>query len=143
MSNNRFVVPPPWLGGGAIGRWLKIRSVAGGIFVAAIILGFAQLALAAPPSDTELTHQRWFESLLQPGERHLPCCSIADCHITTSRVTNAGYEVAIDDSWIAVPVDLHGSDHAEHSGSKSVRPAFIFQPRKRSRPVSRARETVG
>jgi len=105
MGHDRFVVPPPCLGGGAIGRWLKIRRVAGGFFVTAIILALPHLALAAPPSDTELTNQRWFESLLQPGGRHLPCCSIADCHITTSRVTNAGYEVAIDDSWIAVPAE--------------------------------------
>ena len=105
MGHNHFVVPPPWLRGGAIGRWLKIHRLVGGIFVTAVILGPAHIALAAPPSDTELTNQRWFESLLQPGGRHLPCCSIADCHITTSRVTNAGYEVAIDDSWIAVPVD--------------------------------------
>ena len=35
----------------------------------------------------------------------MPCCSIADCHVTTSRVTPVGYEVAIDDSWVVVPPD--------------------------------------
>jgi len=105
MGNDRFVVAPPRLGGGSIGGWLKIHRFVGDFFAAAMIFGFAHLALAAPPADTELANQQWFESLLQPGERHLPCCSIADCHITTSRVTNAGYEVAIEDSWIAVPVD--------------------------------------
>jgi hypothetical protein len=60
-------------------------------------------AFAVPPPDTTLANQQWFENLRQPNGRHLPCCSIADCHVTASRVTANGYEVAIDDAWIAVP----------------------------------------
>lgn len=76
-----------------------------GVFLIGFLCLFVCHAYAAPPPDTELDNQRWFESLLQPGGRHLPCCSIADCHIVTSRVTAIGYEVAIENSWIAIPPD--------------------------------------
>ena len=73
----------------------------------AVILIFASLCQvsAAPPADAELQNRAWFESLEQPGEHHVLCCSIADCHLTASRVSQDGYEVAIENSWIVVPAD--------------------------------------
>lgn len=73
----------------------------------AVVLLAASLcpATAAPPADSELQNHTWFESLQQPGEGHLLCCSIADCHLAASRISQAGYEVAIENSWIAVPAD--------------------------------------
>ena len=123
MGIERSVVPSLCRGGG---RWLKIRR--SGSFFIATVLGFARLALAAPPPDTELTNQQWFESLLQPGGRHLPCCPIADCHVTTSRVTNAGYEVAIDDSWVAVPADKVVQQVSNPTGRAVVCYRHILNP---------------
>lgn len=91
--------------GGLSGRELKVHAAIGLFLLATFLCAFLCGARAAPPADTPIENQGWFESLLQPGERHLPCCSIADCHVTTSRVTNAGYEVAIENSWVAVPTD--------------------------------------
>ena len=78
------------------------------IFIAGgLVMLFASLSqgTAAPPSNAELQNRAWFESLEQPGERHLLCCSIADCRISSSRATPEGYEVAIENAWIAVPAD--------------------------------------
>ena len=95
------------------GRDLTPRTVRDGwsqlaIFViSGFVLLFASLSqgTAAPPADAELQNHAWFESLEQPGERHLLCCSIADCHLAASRTSQAGYEVAIENAWIAVPAD--------------------------------------
>jgi hypothetical protein len=75
--------------------------------VVAVALLFACLCRvsAAPPPDSELQNHAWFERLEQPGGRHLPCCSIADCHLAAARVSQDGYEVAIENSWIVVPAD--------------------------------------
>ena len=75
--------------------------------VVAMALLFASLCQvsAAPPANADLQNHAWFEGLEQPGERHLLCCSIADCHLTASRISQDGYEVAIENSWIAVPAD--------------------------------------
>lgn len=75
--------------------------------VLAVVPLFASLgqASAAPPADADLQNHAWFESLQQPGERHLLCCSIADCHLAASRISQDGYEVAIENSWVAVPAD--------------------------------------
>jgi len=127
MGKERSVIPSPCLGGRSISRWLKIRRF-GGPLVAALVLGLANLALAAPPPNTELTNQQWFESLLQPGGRHLPCCSIADCHVTTSRVTIAGYEVVIEDSWVAVPADRVVQQISNPTGSAVVCYRHILNP---------------
>jgi hypothetical protein len=75
------------------------------VIVIASLFSFACHATAAPPPNTALTYQQWFESMEQPGDHHLPCCSLADCHFATARATMAGYEVAIDNSWIVVPAD--------------------------------------
>ena len=55
----------------------------------AVILLFASVCQlsAAPPPDAELQNRAWFESLEQPGQRHLRCCSIADCHLAASRAS--------------------------------------------------------
>jgi hypothetical protein len=71
--------------------------------VVASLLSFVCHATAAPPPNTALTYQQWFENLEQPGEHHLPCCSIADCRFAITRASTVGYEVAIEDSWIVVP----------------------------------------
>jgi hypothetical protein len=93
-----------------------------------MILGLSRLALAAPPANTELTNQQWFENLLQPGGRHLPCCSVADCHVTTSRVTNAGYEVVIEKSWVAVPADRVVQQVSNPTGRAVVCYRHILNP---------------
>lgn len=126
MGNERSVGPSLCLGD-FIGRRLTIRLFVG-FFAAAIVLGVAHRALAAPPSNTDLSNQQWFESLLQPGGRHLPCCSIADCHVTTSRVTNAGYEVVIDDSWVAIPADRVVEQVSNPTGRAVVCYRHILNP---------------
>ena len=85
-------------------------------------------AYAAPPPDSNLENQQWFESLLQPGARHLPCCSIADCHVATSRVTPIGYEVAIDNSWVAVPPDRVLQEVSNPTGRAVVCYRHILNP---------------
>ena len=76
------------------------------MFLVAITLAlFMGRAIAAPPADAEPGLRSWFEELRQPGEKHLPCCSIADCRLASSRVTPSGYEVMIDAAWVAVPAD--------------------------------------
>jgi hypothetical protein len=84
----------------ALSVWLISAALA-----AMFLLSFVCRATAAPPPNAALTYQHWFESLEQPGERHLLCCSIADCHFATARATNVGYEVAIENSWVVVPSD--------------------------------------
>jgi|SRR5690242_16694071 hypothetical protein len=77
-----------------------------GIFlVAAFLCSFTRFGSAAPPPNTDLENKLWFESLTQPGGLHLPCCSIADCHLTTSRSSSAGYEALIEGAWRTVPAD--------------------------------------
>lgn len=79
--------------------------VLGGLVAVVLFLGSLCQASAAPPADADLQNHAWFESLQQPGERHLLCCSIADCHLAASRISQDGYEVAIENSWIMVPAD--------------------------------------
>ena len=75
------------------------------VLVASLLCLFGGRATAAPPPNAALVYQQWFEGLEQPGEHHLPCCSIADCHFAVARATMVGYEVAIENSWIVVPSD--------------------------------------
>jgi hypothetical protein len=84
----------------ALSRWLLLHGL-----VATLLLSLVSGAAAAPPPNTALTYQQWFESLKQPDEHHLPCCSVADCHFATARATGIGYEVAIETAWVAVPSD--------------------------------------
>jgi hypothetical protein len=88
---------------GARNGWLSLAiSVASGLV---LLFAFLSQGSAAPPANAELQNRAWFESLEQPGERHLLCCSIADCRVTSSRASPQGYEVAIENAWIAVPAD--------------------------------------
>jgi hypothetical protein len=75
------------------------------LVAAVLLLASFSPVRAAPPADAELQNRAWFEGLEQPGERHMLCCSIADCHVTAARATQSGYEVAIEESWIVVPAD--------------------------------------
>lgn len=94
-------------------RKLMARAVRNGslslaIFVVSglvLLFAFLSQGAAAPPADAELQNRAWFESLEQPGEHHVLCCSIADCRIASSRESPQGYEVAIENAWIAVPAD--------------------------------------
>jgi hypothetical protein len=81
------------------------RCFLSAVIVIASLFSFACHATAAPPPNTALTYQQWFESMEQPGDHHLPCCSLADCHFATARATMVGFEVAIDNSWVVVPPD--------------------------------------
>jgi len=85
--------------------WSRTTACIFGLVAAILLFASLRSATAAPPPDADLQNHAWFESLEQPGERHLLCCSIADCHLTASRISPDGYEVAIDDAWIIVPVD--------------------------------------
>ena len=60
-------------------------------------------ALAAPPEDADAYLAPWFSSL--SASDGTPCCAIADCRRTTSRITVDGYETLVDDTWVAVPWD--------------------------------------
>ena len=80
-------------------------------------------AFAAPPPDAELTYQEWFEHLQQPTGLRMPCCSVADCHFATSRTTKNGYEVAIKDSWVAVP----SNDVLQESSNPTGRAVICYR----------------
>ena len=60
-------------------------------------------AFAAPPEDADAYLAPWFTSL--SASDGTPCCAIADCRRTTSRLNADGYEVLVDDTWVAVPWD--------------------------------------
>jgi hypothetical protein len=60
-------------------------------------------ACAAPPENADLSLAPWFNSLSAPDGT--PCCAIADCRRTISRLTADGYEVLIDNTWVTVPWD--------------------------------------
>jgi hypothetical protein len=78
--------------------------IVSGLVAVILLLGSSCRAMAAPPADADLQNHAWFESLEQPGERHLLCCSIVDCHLTASRTSQDGYEVAIENSWTFPPI---------------------------------------
>ena len=86
-------------------RGIGFRSILASLVAALLLVASVCQVTAAPPVDAELQNHAWFESLEQPGGRHLLCCSIADCHLTASRTSQTGYEVAIENAWIAVPAD--------------------------------------
>lgn len=60
-------------------------------------------AIAAPPEEGDLSLAPWFKSL--SASDGTPCCSIADCRRTVSRLTAEGYLALIDDAWVVVPWD--------------------------------------
>jgi hypothetical protein len=85
-------------------------------------------ASAAPPANADLQNHAWFESLEQPGERHLLCCSIADCHLTASRPSQDGYEVAIENTWIIVLADRVLQNVSNPTGRAVVCYRHIINP---------------
>jgi len=75
-----------------------MRSI---IFIAVTYLASLPGAIAAPPEHADPSLAPWFNSL--SATDGTPCCSIADCRRASSRHTADGYEVLIDDTWVAVP----------------------------------------
>jgi hypothetical protein len=60
-------------------------------------------SFAAPPVNGDPALAPWFKSL--SASDGTSCCSIADCRRTILRHTADGYEVLIDDIWVAVTWD--------------------------------------
>ncbi len=58
---------------------------------------------AATPQTADQSLAPWFNRL--SATDGTPCCSIADCWHTMSRVAADVYETLIDDTWVAVPPD--------------------------------------
>lgn len=66
------------------------------------MLLLAATAYAKPPEGADPALAPWYQSLRTP-DGNMGCCSIADCRPTDYRQTRDGYEVLIDDRWLAVP----------------------------------------
>jgi hypothetical protein len=77
-----------------------VRSI---VFIGTACTAFLTAAIAAPPEDADPSLGPWFRGL--SASDGTPCCAIADCRQTTSRLTADGYEAFIDDVWVAVPWD--------------------------------------
>ena len=73
------------------------------IFICTAYIAFLTAAIAAPPEDADSSLASWFRGL--SASDGTPCCAIADCRRTTSRLTADGYEALIDDTWVDVPWD--------------------------------------
>src|SRR5580704_16665857 len=87
---------------------MTVRSV---VFIWIACTAFLTAAIAAPPEDADPCLAPWFGGL--SASDGTPCCAIADCRRTASRLTADGYEALIDDTWVAVPWDrvLRGTDN--------------------------------
>jgi hypothetical protein len=85
-----------------------VRSM---VFLWIVCIAFLTAAIAAPPEDADSSLASWFRGL--SASDGTPCCAIADCRRTTSRLTADGYEALIDDTWVVVPWDrvLHRTDN--------------------------------
>jgi hypothetical protein len=75
-------------------------------------------ATAAPPKSADQSLAPWFNSL--SASDGTPCCSIADCRRTVSRTGADGYEVLIDNTWVAVPC-LIDNKQSDWSGRRVLR----------------------
>ena len=86
-----------------------LRSFAAAVTL--LILGSVP-TISAPPENADPRLAPLFNSLRQPGTG-VSCCSVSDCRPVDYRVSGAGYEVWIDDSWRQVPADkiLQGRDN--------------------------------
>ena len=102
--------------------------IVNGLIAVVLLLASLSRASAAPPADSELRNHAWFESLEQPGERHVLCCSIADCHLTAARVAHDAYEVAIENAWIVVPADRVLQNVSNPTGRAVVCYRHILDP---------------
>jgi hypothetical protein len=80
-----------------------VRTLRMTAFVAFTYIASLSGVMAAPPEDADAYLAPWFNSL--SALDGTPCCAMADCRRTTSRLSADGYEVLIDDSWVAVPWD--------------------------------------
>lgn len=69
-------------------------------------------AFAKPPENADPALAPWFRSLAQPGTG-LSCCSLADCRPVDARITPSGYQIRVDNRWLAVPPEkvLHGKEN--------------------------------
>ena len=80
-----------------------IKTVRSMVFLGTACIALLTAAMAAPPEDADPSLGPWFRGL--SASDGTPCCAIADCRRTTSRLTAEGYEAFIDDTWVAVPSD--------------------------------------
>ena len=81
----------------------KTHSLRIGVALAVICMTPQTRVIAAPPENADQSLAPWFNSL--SAADGTPCCSIADCRRTVSRVAANGYEALIDDTWVTVPPD--------------------------------------
>ena len=90
---------------------VPIKTVRFIVFMWTACIAFLTAAIAAPPEDADPCLAPWFGGL--SASDGTPCCAIADCRRTASRLTADGYEALIDDTWVAVPWDrvLRGTDN--------------------------------
>jgi hypothetical protein len=77
------------------------RAAAAGISGSLLM---AASALAAPPSDADMTLAPWFHSLQVPGTKNL-CCDISDCRNYPVRPDGVNYRVFYDNRWLIVPAE--------------------------------------
>jgi len=110
------------------GGKIALSCILASVVAVILLFAFPHKINAAPPAEAKLQHHTWFESLEQPGERHLLCCSISDCHLTASRVSQDGYEVAIEDAWMVVPADRVLQNVANPTGRAVVCYRRILDP---------------
>jgi hypothetical protein len=80
-----------------------VKAVGSIVLIGTACIAFLTAANAAPPEDADPSLGPWFRGL--SASDGTPCCAIADCRRTTSRPTAEGFEVFIDDTWVAVPSD--------------------------------------
>jgi hypothetical protein len=52
-------------------------------------------------SGTDPVIRKWFQSVR--NQRGIPCCDVADGHLTTWRTKGDHYEIPIGDDWYPVP----------------------------------------
>ena len=76
------------------------------IIILATVLLYTARAHSAPPDHADPALAPWFHSLKQPNG--IGCCDVSDCRIIEEdrwRYNDEGYEVLVDDKWIAIPKD--------------------------------------
>lgn len=75
------------------------------VLVLALATLFANVALARPPEDADMSLAPWFGSLRQPGTGML-CCSMADCRPSDFRIQDGHYEAMVNGEWRKVPPEV-------------------------------------
>jgi hypothetical protein len=79
-----------------------MREQRSGILVLFALFVGTAAAKGAPPLNADPALSPWFESLQRPDGAG-SCCSTADCRRVQSRLHDKGYEVLLDEIWVAVP----------------------------------------